>query len=281
MKLGVTTIQRDRGPWLVEWFAFHYLVGFRHFYFYAHMCTDNTLDILSVLARKLNIKAVLIEQQMDRVQLGAYQHACDTYMDEIDWMAFIDGDEFLFPTNCDSLTESLREYADKPISALGVFNVTFGSSGHIAEPEGLITDNYRRCSSSVDFMSNRRIKSIVKGGQKISTTNCSHIFNTTLGTFDESLRPLNWGYVPQYEPTYKWFRINHYVCQSYDYFKSFKSTSGHADASASTIRDEEWWSRFDRNEEFDSSLTRFSERLRLTIDWLTDRAGSTWPLGNS
>ena len=38
MKLGITTIQRNRGPWIVQWLAFHLMVGFDRFFFYAHKC---------------------------------------------------------------------------------------------------------------------------------------------------------------------------------------------------------------------------------------------------
>jgi len=34
MRLGITTIQRDRAPWIKERVAFHYLVGFRKFYIF-------------------------------------------------------------------------------------------------------------------------------------------------------------------------------------------------------------------------------------------------------
>ena len=187
--LGLVSIQRNRGRWLPEWFAFHYLVGFRKFYFYAHMCTDNTHEVLQKLARKLSITAISIPNEMDRVQLAAYQHACDHYMNDVDWLAFIDGDEFLFPTRDDSMQQALSKYQDLPISAVGAFNINFGSNGHIKEPDGLITENFRRRAED-DFTSHRRVKSIVKGRQKISVTACSNVFNTPQGTIDEQGRPI-------------------------------------------------------------------------------------------
>lgn len=268
MNIGVVSIQKNRGRWLTEWFAFHYLVGVRKFYFYAHQCTDNTHEVLLSLSKKLDIKALVVNNQMDRVQLMAYQHACENYMDEVDWMAFIDGDEFLFSPSHDTLSDALQKYVDMPISAIGVYNITFGSNSHLVEPDGNIVENYRRCCLGSHFSGNRRVKSIVKGRQTISVTGCGNVFNTPLGTVDELLRPVSWGYVPEYEPSYIDFRFNHYVCQSYEYFKNFKSTSGHADASSSAGRGEEWWTGFDRNEDLDDSLERFYEKLRITIDWL-------------
>jgi hypothetical protein len=268
MLLGLTSIQRDRGPWVTEWFAFHYLVGFRKFYFYAHMCTDDTLPRLQQLQLKLDLTVNVIHEKMDFVQLKAFQHSCDHYLNQVDWMGFIDGDEFIFPTQTDSMQEALAPYQEKPLSALGVYNVTFGSSGHVTEPEGLITENYRRCNSSSDLMQNRRIKSLVRGSERASTSRCSHYFLTQRGTQDELGREITWGFTPDLEPTFQHFRMNHYATQSLDYFRGFKKKSGLADAGADVDRGDEWWTIFDQNVEHDTSVERFREGLQKTLHWL-------------
>lgn len=262
MQLGLVTIQRNRGPWLVEWFAFHYLVGFRKFYFYAHRCDDNTAQILAQLGRRFDLTSFAIDTVSDKIQLSAYQHACDHYANDVDWLAFIDGDEFIYPTAHATLQEALLPFAQDPsMSALGVYNRNFGSSGHLEEPTGLITENYR-LRADEHFMAQRRVKSLVKGHQKINTTGNSHLFSTALGTVDELRRPVTWGYMPDYTPSYQAFCINHYVCQSRAYFLNFKKHSGHADASAAAVREEEWWSNFDTNAVYDHSLERFAASLR-------------------
>jgi hypothetical protein len=96
MKLGICTIQRDRGRWVEEWLAFHYLVGFRKFYFYAHQCMDDTLEVLLRLQRTFDLQVFTLSADLERPQLGAYQHAYERFGAEVDWMAFIDGDEFLY-----------------------------------------------------------------------------------------------------------------------------------------------------------------------------------------
>jgi hypothetical protein len=272
MQLGLATIQRNRGPWLVEWFAFHFLVGFRKFYFYAHLCTDNTHEILAKLAHRFDIQAFVLGAIRDKVQLAAYQHACDNHMSEVDWMCFLDGDEFIFPTQDNSLEEALKSYQESAISALGVYNCNFGSAGHIEEPVGLITENFR-ARAQPSFMAQRRVKSLVKGKQKVSSGSNSHLFQTPLGTVDELFRPITWGYMPDYEPSYAHFQINHYVCQSRAYFVNFKQASGHADASAQAVREEEWWNNFNTNEVQDNSLTRFAPHLRELVSEINRELG--------
>jgi hypothetical protein len=264
MQLGLVSIQRDRAPWLVEWFAFHYLVGFRKFYFYAHLCTDNTAELLLQLGQRFDISPFIIGAEQDGVQLAAYQHACDHYLNDVDWMCFLDGDEFLFPTADATLPEALAALDRPDISALGVYNCNFGSSGHIEEPAGLVTRNYTLRARD-DFMAQRRIKSLLKGHQKVHTGGNSHLFITPHGTVDECMRPINHGYMPQYEPSYTRLRINHYVCQSRAYFLNFKKHSGHADASAAAVREEEWWNNFNTNDVADDSMARFEAPLRALV----------------
>lgn len=177
-------------------------------------------------------------------------------------MAFIDGDEFLFPTNDDSLEKVLNQFQYQPISALGVWWSCFGSSAHIKEPEGLVIDNYKQ-RASFDFEANRHIKSIVRGhqGSHFSVGQNAHIFNTIYGTFDENFRPITSGFMPDLEPTYSKLRINHYVCQSYEYFKQFKQLSGAADAGPLAVRSDEWWTKHDRNDVLDSAILRFRPQL--------------------
>lgn len=269
MILGLVSMQKNRGPWLVEWFAFHYMIGFRKFYYYAHQCEDNTAEILLKLQKRLDITAIAVNKEGDMLQLSAYQHACDNHMDEVDWMAFIDGDEFIFPTNANTMQEALWSYNYLPVSAVGAYNVNFGSAGHIQEPDGLIVENYTRRANIEGFLPHRRVKSIVKGRQKISVSACSNVFVTPLGTVDEQMRPIYWGYIPNHVPTYDQFRFNHYPCQSREYYEKFKRFSGHADAAKDGAREEDWWECFNTNDEADTSMDRFKQQLRATVAELT------------
>lgn len=270
MRLGIATIQRNRGSWLAEWFAFHYLVGFTKFYFYAHKCEDDTMSKLLRLSQSFDIKSFQISESLDRPQLQAYQHAYDNFGHEVDWMAFIDGDEFLFPTKTYSMKESLEKFHYERLSALGIYWVCFGSSGHKTEPLGLIVDNFKM-RARFDFDPNKHIKSIVLGRQKIQVSSNAHYFNTIYGTFDEQLRPVTGGNMREYEPSYDVFRINHYACQSYEYFKKTKQTSGMPDvAGCGTIRSDSWWETYDRNDVLDDSMEKYSSDLRRIVKQLGD-----------
>ena len=113
MQLGITTIQRNRAPWIKEWIAFHYLVGFRKFFVFLHRCSDNTEKILIDLKKNFAIEIVTVDPGLDFPQHACYQNSYALHGNSIDWMAFIDADEFLFPTQTDSMETALKEYNDK------------------------------------------------------------------------------------------------------------------------------------------------------------------------
>jgi len=269
MVLGICSIQRNRGKWLTEWISFHHIIGIRKFYIYLHKCTDNSIEVIQSLQKNFDIQCFIVPDETWRPQLVCYQHAYQEFGHKIDWISFIDGDEFLFPTHAELLTDVMQEFQYEKLSALGVWWVCFGSSGHVNEPNGLIIENYLY-RPSLDFPDNSHIKSIVRGhqGPNFSTGPNAHIFNTIYGTKDESMRDIEFGFTPTLSPSYSKIRINHYVCQSLQYFKEFKQNSGAADAGPSAIRPDDWWIKHDRNDEKDDSILRFLPKLQLLVNQL-------------
>lgn len=261
MNIALCTIQRDRSRWIREWVAFHHLNGVRKFYIYLHKCSDDSVGVVTDLSRHFDITAFTLADDVFRPQLAAYRHCYSEFGGRHDWIGFIDGDEFLFPTEGGTIGEQLASLNDEPIDALGVYWACFGSSGHMSEPEGLVTENYR-LRASLDFDPNHHFKSLVRGGlgEGFSVLQNSHYFRTPRGTVDTRMRPLSHGWI-DHEPCYERLRINHYVTQSREYFLRFKQHSGAADVSAEMVRSEQWWQDHDRNEEWDDSLVGFLPEL--------------------
>jgi hypothetical protein len=91
---------------------------------------------LSELKKKFDIQVINIDPALDAPQMKSYRYSYENFGDEVDWMAFIDGDEFLFSPNHDTMDEALKQYVEDKISAIGVYWACFGSSGHLKEPQG-------------------------------------------------------------------------------------------------------------------------------------------------
>jgi hypothetical protein len=268
MKVGICTIQRDRAQWIPEWIAFHHAAGFKKFYIYLHNCVDNSEEVVIKLKRIYDIECHIVPKETERPQLVAYQHAYSMYGDEVDWIAFIDGDEFLFSPKYYDISEAISIYDYKKISALGVWWQCYSSNNHIFEPDGLIIENYTKRPQK-KFELNKHFKSIVRGrqGNNFSVLLNSHFFKTLHGTYDEKERALTHGRMPEIDISTEIFRINHYVAQSYEFFKKFKQFSGAADAGKNMIRTEEDWRVYaDDNSEHDTDAHKYLPQIRRELD---------------
>lgn len=267
MILGIASIQRNRGRYLAEWINFHYLVGFRKFYIYLHKCTDNSIDVLTDLSRHYDIWYSIVPEDIALPQLAAYEHAYREFNHAVDWIAFLDGDEFLFSPGKFDIGETLLDHFYKKSSALCVYWVCFGSSGHINEPDGLVTENFRY-RGAFDIDPNRHVKSIVKGrqGSLVQVSQNPHMFITPLGSFDENDRLLL-SAAPDWEPTHRTLRINHYVTQSRQFFLENKALAGTAmdTNEQSFTRCDAWWRGHDKNDFYDDSMDFYLPSLKELI----------------
>ena len=266
MRVGICSIQRNRGPWIREWVLFHYLLGVRYFYIGLHKTHDDSIETLRQLNLHINIKFFKVSDETYQApQQDFYQYTLDRFLHEVDWMAFIDQDEFLFSTKAKTLQAALQNFSHKKYSALGVYWKCFGSSGHVKEPEGLILDNYKYRAPD-DFKANRHVKSVVYTALADSTirVSCVHRFETPLGTYDELGRFIAGGF-SGLEPSYEHLRINHYVCQSREHFLKVKRPQGDGNRNvtkAADLRSEAWWEGHDRNEIQCDAIDQFIPKLK-------------------
>lgn len=261
-KMAIASIQRNRNKYIVEWIAFHLAVGFNQFYIYCHKTNDGMKNTLLELAQRCPIEVFTLEMD-DFPQIAAYHHAWENFGDMVDWMAFIDGDEFLFPTRAQSMQEAISAYEECELSALGVYWKCYGSNGHVTDPDGLIMETHPRHSTD-EFLPNRHIKSIVRGGEKVSPVR-SHLFDSDHGTFDENMRPITHGWMKHQQPTYDTFRINHYVVQSGQFYFDVKQRMGGADLQAGYMRSDAYFDEYDRNEEADGVSLLFLQKTKQKI----------------
>jgi hypothetical protein len=229
------------------------VVGFEKFYIYLHKCKDRTGEQFESLKRNLDITIHKVPDDLKDAQIAAYNHAYAEYNHEVDWMAFIDRDEFLYPSQGGQLQESLKQFHYKKISGLGIYWVCFGSSGHIEEPDGLIIKNFRH-RGPLNMAANSHIKSVLMGrlGDRVKSMGNPHIFRTPIGIVDEKMRPI-FGGRTNYEPSHSIFRINHYITQSRNFYLNVKQNAG-LDLNKNFVRPESWWVEHDRNDMLDSQI---------------------------
>src|SRR6516165_1286998 len=135
-KLAGFAIFKDEAPYLLEWIAFHKMVGVDLFVLYDNGSTDGGPDLIrrSNFARNVT----LIEWPDRPGQMSAYRHFHANHAKDFTWAAFIDLDEFIMPVSGSSIRDILvrkvyNNYADILLNWL-----IFGPSGHTARPDGLV-----------------------------------------------------------------------------------------------------------------------------------------------
>jgi glycosyltransferase involved in cell wall biosynthesis len=132
--LAITAVIRNEAANILEWVDFHLLAGVDHIYLYDNGSTDNTYEILQefVLSGKVTISSWPTAFH-HATQIFAYTHSAVLHRSEVEWMAFIDADEFLFPNLALDLRNVLAGLKD--FSALYIPWRSFGPSGHVSPPK--------------------------------------------------------------------------------------------------------------------------------------------------
>ena len=272
MDIGITSAQYGRNPYIIEWIAFHLCVGFNQLYVYTDAGNDGMSDTLLRIAQYYPVYVQITDDNPSLHMV--YSDAIHKHLSEVDWMAYIDGNDFLFPVRHASIKDALALYKDKKLSALAVYWTCYGSSGHQTPPEGLVFEEYTR-HSHPHFHTNRHIKSIVRGRQEggVQSMN-THYFSTINGTYDEKMRLLMpQGLAAEELPSQDIFRINHYITQgsSYPSKSTPFSTQPNLDHSFDVL------DGHDQNECDDGIRYKFLNQLKLKIEEITTRIDTTQP----
>lgn len=259
-KLSICAIMKNEGPYLLEWLEFHQLVGVERFYLYNNKSTDNTVELISPYVDRGIV--VLKKWPLNKgQQIRAYIHCLKKYRTESEWMAFLDLDEFLFPTEKDNLQDVLAEFIDYP--GVGVNWLNFGPSGHEKKPEGLQMENYIR-RSEASYEGNKHIKSIVRPEKVIAPIN-PHEFSYIDGLLavTENFQEID-GFMTETHSVEK-LRINHYTTRSKEESRK-KMMRGRP-----TTQKKRTWAYFKKRHEIydlveDLTIQRFLPQLRKGIE---------------
>ena len=254
MKLFVAAIIKNEMDALLEWIAYHRVVGVSGFIIADNGSNDGSRAFLDGL-EKLGIVSVLdfpdVEGQ--KPQLPAYERILRTCSTDIDLLAFIDADEFLVPLDPEqSIAASLDKwFSDPSVSAVALNWSNFGSNGELFAEEGLVTERFTQRAPQ-QFNANKNFKSIVRPNSAIHFNNPHHVelrygrYIDTLGN-DLVSHPKHGNGVSE-EVVWNGVRVNHYVVKSLEEFLLGKHLRGSA-ATAKRVKHKAYFKAHDRNDE--------------------------------
>ncbi len=250
---------KNAAPFLAEWLEFHLLVGFEHFYLYNNNSSD---DYRASLEPYLRAGVVTFTEWPQFPAFPKADEDCIArHRHEARWIAFLDDDEFLFPTRTEDVRKILRSYERYP--AVAVHWLMFGSSGHVQRPSGLVTESYLRRQEQVASA----IKSIVNP-RRIASSKSTHYWLYRDGELavDEKKRSVKTS--GSKEATADILRINHYWSKSLEDGK-IKVAKGAVDQWAiENPRSMELWHETDKglNAVEDRTILRFLPDLKKRLE---------------
>jgi len=220
MKIILFTNARDEKH-IKEWVAHHLNLGFDFIHIFDHKSIEPISNQFKpnpkLIIKRIDYNA---ENLKESLMMKAKEYSVKN---DYDWMLYLDADEFLILNDCNNIHELLVNY--KRFNQIGINWVFFGSSYLSKEPEGMILENYIRCSSTID----KHIKAFVRP-ETVLSTSTPHVFtikNMSLSVNSYTMNKLNgenpfWYPLPGKSycdiPVY----IAHYNFQAYDVYISRK-----------------------------------------------------------
>jgi Glycosyltransferase family 92 len=260
--LAVCSMFRNEAPFLEEWIEFHRLVGVEKFILFDNNSEDGSRAVLAPYVERGIVTVYAMPRfrnEFDVVvamQSRAFNACLGMYRDRARWIAFLDLDEFLYPTALDSLPEFLREFEAYP--ALAVHWVQFSTSGHVLRQDDLVTSAYTVAA----IQGSKHLKVIVDPSRTVGFFGSSHVarYVGDEKAVDENHVPIATGY--RRPPTVERIRINHYYTKSVEDFLLGKDlgegghNAGHRPVNRLFLAEREYASGVD------TSIQRFIPRLR-------------------
>lgn len=266
MKLGIAAIFKNEKPYIVEWLAYHRLMGVDQFFIADNISDDGSTELLTNLDEAGLITRVPFPTKDGKgPQVPAYNQILEKFGSKVDLLAFIDADEFIVPAQGDSIRPALESLAkDDSIGAIGVNWSIYGSSGHMEFMDKPVIERFTYRARQTTGV-NRHIKTLVKPAfcekmlnpHKVVLTKGRYVkasgdsFDFYEKNIHGSSEFIDW------EP----LRINHYVIKSFDEFKNRKQRRGRGTTTQS-LRKDVFFKAHDMNHEPCRIMEQFLEPVK-------------------
>ena len=142
----VAAIFYNEAEYIKEWIDFHLMIGVDRLVLYDNGSSDHFRSILEPYIDRHQV--VLLPWATFLADLSAqrlaYAHAVCNCPPTVNWLIFIDIDEFLFSEVSDNIKPVLARF--KNFASLRIPRFEFGPNGHKEKPSGLVIENYTRVS---------------------------------------------------------------------------------------------------------------------------------------
>ncbi len=237
--LGISAIVRNEAPYLLEWIAHHRLLGAQRFFLIDDRSDDGTSELLTSLER-CGVVTLLpfLAEPGEKPQIRAYRELLRAFRNEVEWMAFIDIDEYIWPTGREPRISNFLNSLPAQVGAIALNWATFGSSSQLRY-ENLPTPERFTWHAQLGNPVNHNIKTVSRTACTLDFT-CPH--NATIDPawshvhtdltpkvpLGPNGRPDSLMHCLSESVSWSGFRLNHYVIRSWEEYLGKKSRRGRA-----------------------------------------------------
>ncbi|HYZ64168.1 MAG TPA: glycosyltransferase family 2 protein [Acetobacteraceae bacterium] len=272
-RTAACVIVKNEARDILEWLAYHSLLGFDALIVFDNDSTDATGIIVQKAMRRFPIHYWPWHRSDPESQTGAYEEACRHFRDEFDWIGFYDADEFLVLHQHESIAAFLAGF--RPFAAVAVNWAIFGANGHEDYHRGLVIESFTR-RAPADFAPNRHVKSFVRPAQVRRCPN-PHFFAVDGAYCDPAGAPVEWlrlmdGHelplgLSARPPDYSRCQLNHYFTRSRAHWAE-KLRRGYPEGGP--VRRDEEFDFYNRNEIEDRSACARAAAVRARMTEFAD-----------
>lgn len=150
MRVGICCIAKDEDPYIEEWVEYHQKLGVDEIFVY-----ENNWKAPDSLQEKFGVHCISFDG--DVMQIKAYNRCLhlDSIPFQLDWLAFVDCDEFIVNRGKRSFKEELAAYDEFP--ALGLNWRLFGSGGLHYDGDNRVLERFTKCGRIL----NKHVKALL------------------------------------------------------------------------------------------------------------------------
>jgi len=290
LRVVAVTCAKNEGPFILEWIAYHRLIGFTDIVTFTNDCDDGTDDLLDRLdemglIRHLPNPRILNDKL--RFQAAALRYASELReVRNADWRLSFDSDEFVNVTLGNGHVEDL--VANSPDAQLiSICQLQFGCAHRDAYERGLSIEQFTLHQSHTPAEGTKQRRDLERGLKTFIRADAPVVqWNNHLADLDPfRMQDTLWVYgqnrrAPEIvyqgnskslpaEGCYEVGQLNHYATRSRESFLA-QSYRGNA-VKPHTQADVKYWKRYNHNAECGSEITRYVPALRALLDeWLSD-----------
>ena len=225
--LSVGAIFKNEEQGIKEWIEHYLNHGVEHFYLINDNSNDNYLEKIQYY---IDLNIVTLYNACFTNYLGRQKDMYNTYIlpkiKDTKWLLICDLDEFMWsPVNKD-LNVILSQCSH--LGQIQVNHTLFGSNNHIIQPDSIVNCFTKRSQYLDTKIPNGNLKYFVNTMFDFTSLNVHHA-TFAIDEYHNNSNSNNSNNKVFIILGQQYFRLNHYCCQSLNFWKNIKCTRGDAD----------------------------------------------------